>query len=281
MTITFVTFLVAKYAFKVKIDDRVLYGNIALFMIISSFTKKFNAVEMFDGSSVAFDKEAFENLNRVVNEIAGQNQVTIPGNLTVQGNITVDGISTLKQNLTVNNNLLIKKNLAVDGTSTLKNNCTLMKKLSVNDVSTFGRGCIVKNNASVIIQGSGKLKLHNQEMKGDSTYGIVASRFLASKYLCEGGQTYIDKNLGISTNKKSKVNSLEVITSGDEINIASNGANTKEAGVRLLYDGDYKSKNNTGAHFDHSKDVSGNKGYQLKIRKHKGKGNNTPWGSFK
>ena len=51
---------------------------------------------MFDGSSVAFDKEAFENLNRVVNEIAGEGNLTIPDNLIVQGTAQFDRDITCK-----------------------------------------------------------------------------------------------------------------------------------------------------------------------------------------
>ena len=67
---------------------------------------------MFDGSSVAFDKEAFENLNRIVNEIAGDGRLTVPGNLDVKGNVTVDGTTVFKNHVKLKNN----KGMYVEGT---------------------------------------------------------------------------------------------------------------------------------------------------------------------
>jgi hypothetical protein len=84
---------------------------------------------MFDGSSVAFDKEAFENLNRIVNEIAGDGRLTIPGNLIVQGT------AQFHQDAFFNKDAIIDKSLLVKDKATV--NKTLDSKGSFNNYGVF------------------------------------------------------------------------------------------------------------------------------------------------
>lgn len=118
LTILFVILLLTKYGFNKKIHEKYFLGIIALFLLSNTFGNKYSAIEMFDGSSIAFDKEAFENLNRVVNEIAGEGKLTVPGNLNVQGNVTVDGTTVFNNDCSIKGN----KSLIVEGKGSVKLN---------------------------------------------------------------------------------------------------------------------------------------------------------------
>ena len=126
LTILFAVLVLAKYVFNVKIHEKYFFGVAALLAIASNFGTKYSAIEMFDGSSVAFDKEAFENLNRVVNEIAGEGKLTIPGNLIVDGTCTVKGTSNLKDVVTLN------MGLNVDGMTNLRNHVNVSQGKQLN-----------------------------------------------------------------------------------------------------------------------------------------------------
>ena len=126
LTIAFVIIVLAKYVFNAKIHEKYFFGVAALLAIASNFGTKYSAIEMFDGSSVAFDKEAFENLNRVVNEIAGEGKLTIPGNLIVDGTCTVKGTSNLKDVVTLN------MGLNVDGMTNLRNHVNVSQGKQLN-----------------------------------------------------------------------------------------------------------------------------------------------------
>lgn len=60
-----------------------------LIIIQNCNVKTISKIETFDGSQVVFDKDAFINLNRIVKEIAGEGNLTVPGNLIVQGKTTL------------------------------------------------------------------------------------------------------------------------------------------------------------------------------------------------
>ena len=205
LTIVFVILVLAKYVFNAKIHERYIFGVAALLAIFSNFGKQHSAIEMFDGSSVAFDKEAFENLNRIVNEIAGDGRLTVPGNLIVKGtakfekNCTLDKKLTVKDTSTFEKDCTLKKKLTVKDTSTFEKDCTLKKKLDVEGNSTFNGNCTIKGNKNMIVEGSGSVKINNQSMTGSSSNGIVGPKFLADSFQCTGNRTYIDKTNGIRT----------------------------------------------------------------------------------
>lgn len=85
---------VLNYAEQITIDPKLLIMlvTIALYVVYMTLKHRHKSdVEGFEGSSVAFDKEAFINLNKIVNELVKQDQVIIPGNLVVKGKIECEG----------------------------------------------------------------------------------------------------------------------------------------------------------------------------------------------
>lgn len=165
ISILFLALIILKYVFDMKIHDKYIYIVLALLLLKMNATSKYSAIEMFDGSSIAFDKEAFENLNRVVNEIAGQGKLTIPGNLIVQGTATFDKDVTMQKKLTVNEDV------------------TMKKKLTVKDIATFDKDTKI----------NGHLFIKNQKLEGSSSYGIIANKLLANEYICQGGRYKLKK----------------------------------------------------------------------------------------
>ena len=155
LTIVFVTLVLAKYVFNAKIHEKYIFGVAALLALATNFGKQHSAIEMFDGSSVAFDKEAFENLNRIVNEIAGDGRLTVPGNLIVKGtakfekDCTLDKKLTVKDTSTFEKDCTLKKKLTVKDTSTFEKDCTMKKKLTVKDTSTFEKDCTLNKKLTV------------------------------------------------------------------------------------------------------------------------------------
>jgi hypothetical protein len=91
------------YAGHIKVDTglMILLMSIALYVSTKENQKTQknkrtkNKVEPLDGSTVAFDKEAFVNLNKIVNELVKEDQVTIAGNLVVKGKTTFEDDMTL------------------------------------------------------------------------------------------------------------------------------------------------------------------------------------------
>lgn len=133
--ILFLSLIIFKYKLNYKIDDSYFYLIIGIFMFSSSL----NITEGFDGSSIAFDKSSFENLNRVVNEIASSGNLTVPANLIVKGNISVDGSSTLKGTSTIKGDSYFNKNVIIDKSILVKENATVNKTLdSKGNFNNYG-----------------------------------------------------------------------------------------------------------------------------------------------
>ena len=99
-------------------SEHIMMLILSLF-VLNPLMRKNDAVEFYDGSQTAFDKEAFINLNRVVSELAGSGNLTIPGNLTVSGDLHM-GTSKIP--------------------SISKDNYAIVKKLKVGSVPDPGDG---------------------------------------------------------------------------------------------------------------------------------------------
>jgi len=84
------------YAGYIKVDTNLMMLLVTIALYTSSIqksnqkTQHSQNVEPLDGSTVAFDKEAFVNLNAIVNELVKKDSVTIPGNLIVKGKTTFE-----------------------------------------------------------------------------------------------------------------------------------------------------------------------------------------------
>lgn len=94
MLVMVVIVTVLNYAEQITVDPKLLTMLVAIALYVvykTNDAKKPTAdVEGFEGSSVAFDKEAFINLNKIINELVKKDQVTIPGNLVVKGKVTFE-----------------------------------------------------------------------------------------------------------------------------------------------------------------------------------------------
>ena len=104
VTITIITIL--NYLEVMNVDLKLLFVLLSIGLCIvykykAEFPKPDSKVEAFSGSEVAFDKEAFINLNKIVAELLKKNQTTIPGNLIVEGTITCKGTAHFEQNLNI------------------------------------------------------------------------------------------------------------------------------------------------------------------------------------
>ena len=94
--ITIIIIASLNYADYIKVDTKLMMVLLAIALYVTAKqTQKSNQkiqksqkVEPLDGSAVAFDKDAFVNLNAIVNELVKKDSVTIPGNLVVLGKTT-------------------------------------------------------------------------------------------------------------------------------------------------------------------------------------------------
>ena len=96
-----------------KITTLFLLMILGIQMLGYSIDKSQGKLECFDGSEVAFDKEAFENLNAVVKEIADSGNMTVPANLIVKGNVSVNGDTNLNKKLVTKGDATLEKNVVV------------------------------------------------------------------------------------------------------------------------------------------------------------------------
>ena len=93
--ITIIIIASLNYADYIKVDTKLMMVLLAIALYVTAkqnqkSNQQSQKVEPLDGSSVAFDKEAFVNLNKIVNELVKKDQVTIPGNLIVKGKTTFE-----------------------------------------------------------------------------------------------------------------------------------------------------------------------------------------------
>lgn len=190
IALAFCALVIAKYVFKYKIDDVYIAALVAIMALIFAFNKPKPEpkVEMFSGSAVAFDKEAFENLNRIVYEIAGDGNLTIPGNLIVEGSVTIknknntgDGLNdnamiiegeNADEKVTINKegNISTTGTLDVDGKLTANSNVEIIK--TPNDDTT---GKLTAHTVYTHIVDTDQLKGHafknsSVEKKRNSIY---------------------------------------------------------------------------------------------------------------
>ena len=113
--IVIIMITIMNYADYIKVDTKLMMVLLAIALYVTAKqtqksnqkTQQSQKVEPLDGSAVAFDKEAFVNLNKIVNELVKKDQVTIPGNLIVKGKTTfeadmnVKGVTTMEKDLNV------------------------------------------------------------------------------------------------------------------------------------------------------------------------------------
>ena len=277
--------IIAKYILNIAIQEAHLYILFALYAVLASFSgKRISAIEMFDGSSIAFDTEAFENLNRIVNEIAGDGKLTIPGDLIVHGKSYLNNELQVRGKSYLNNELQVKGESMLNNTLQVKGKSYLNNELQVQGNSVLNNTLQVKgktnlNDTLMLIKGKKQCALHLDErtlfIDSDINVrgiGVDDNAVFHSNVLMSRGK---NTNAMMNTNdNKNHIHRLytnwkDVIKTGDEINIATRGKSIAEPGLRLLYDENSKSRNSQHAKFDQFQNLKGEKDYKIKIRKHK------------
>ena len=188
LIIVMIVLKMMKYNSKICNETNIII-MMAIWMIMQ---ERKRVVEGFDGSSIAFDADAFKNLNRVVNEIAGSGNLTIPANLIVKGKT------------------ICESDINVKGTTTFENNVKL------------------NGNKSLTLD-TGKIFINKQKLEGNPTHGFIGPKFLASSFKCQDGKVYIDRTKGIvgtdmRITKDARMDgSLTVYGEGKFQNIAKKG----------------------------------------------------------
>ena len=131
-------------------SEHIMMLILSLF-VLNPLMRKNDAIEFYDGSQTAFDKEAFINLNRVVSELAGSGNLTIPGNLTVSGNLHM-GTSKIP--------------------SISKDNYAIVKKLKVGSVADPGDGEITAKTGFFGTADTTKMRITDRNI-GNKTAGDI------------------------------------------------------------------------------------------------------------
>ena len=111
--IIIIVLMLMNYADYVELEPKLvmLMFSIALYVMFKCSTTS-SKVEPFNGGSVAFDKDAFANLNKLVSALVNKDETRIPGNLVVDGTITVKDTNKKGNNITGATN--------ITGTTTIK-----------------------------------------------------------------------------------------------------------------------------------------------------------------
>lgn len=183
----------------IKINKVNTYTGVILILLIVIHCASFfgdnskTTLEYFDGSEVAFDKEAFENLNAIVKEIADSGNLTIPANLIVQGTATINGDTTLKGKTTV------------EGISELKGVTNLQNTLNC-------KGQVNTNSAAGVNINKGNLHMKGSlyKYKGGTTLEVIggAGPFYINTH---GGTTYTGTGyFGATENKKLRITESKI-----------------------------------------------------------------------
>lgn len=121
-----------------------------------------------DGTSVAIDKTAFENLNRIVKELFKTDRTVIPGDLEIQGNLIVNGV--------IPGDLKIQGNLIVGG------HASVLKQMMVMD--TF----YCQNIITLISYNSGDQYVNNMNVLHGYTAGYFAANYNTEDYTTQQAQ---------------------------------------------------------------------------------------------
>ena len=103
------------YAEHIKVNTNLMILLVTIALYVNAQTQKTHQqkVEPLDGSTVAFDKEAFVNLNAIVNELVKKDSVTIPGNLIVKGTTVLEDAVTAKKQVTFEDAVTAKKKINI------------------------------------------------------------------------------------------------------------------------------------------------------------------------
>jgi hypothetical protein len=241
LTICFVLLVILKYVFQVNIHEKYLFFIAGVLAISTNFGRKSSAIEMFDGSTVAFDREAFENLNRVVNEIAGEGKITIPGNLEVLGTTTLKKKLTCEDQAHFNKFSRFNENLECNKFCTVKEKLIATKLLEVGGTSTL-RGALNVDGISTLKNTLNVKKESNFDKRIDSTKeGIRTNKIFGplgdsrSRHL---GLPKITVESPVDFTSDCKIKNLDVLKTGDEIQIAVKQKSGGEEYLKLLYDTD-------------------------------------------
>ena len=96
--LTLMIFQIYFKSFKTVSDKQILFVLILVLLCDKLFNKskkEHNTSDLapvtVDGAAAVFDAEAFDNLNKIVKELAGSGTFTIPGDVIIEGTLQVKG----------------------------------------------------------------------------------------------------------------------------------------------------------------------------------------------
>ena len=165
------------YAGYIKVDTNLMMLLVTIALYTSSIqksnqkTQHSQNVEPLDGSTVAFDKEAFVNLNAIVNELVKKDSVTIPGNLIVKGELKVQHPDHAEDD---------------------KANFRIM--VAKNGVARLGN----QHGGEIHFDHDGWKRFYTWEKPGEYTRGIHATEFYTDQILSPGGKIQFNATHGIN-----------------------------------------------------------------------------------
>jgi hypothetical protein len=198
--IVIIMITIMNYADYIKVDTKLMMVllSIALYVTAKNMQKSKNQntnkkVEPLEGSTVAFDKEAFVILNKIVNELVKQDSVTIPGNLIVKGALTVMNPSHDEND---------KANFRI--------------KVSDDGIARVGN----QHGGEINFDQDGWLRCSNWEKPGELKKGIAAEQLWCGTYIdTRGGKLEFDATHGINIQHGEQYIRIKSGV-GSEVNIA-------------------------------------------------------------
>lgn len=222
IVLSFIGIIITGLSINKKIPFKIEYLLLLTFtlIIIQNFNKStISKIETFDGSQVVFDKDAFVNLNRIVKEIAGDGNLTIPGNLIVQGNTTLQKDLTVDKTATMKGKTIMKDDCKLEGQKTLESH--FLKVDTIEGKSYGGNKIQMKPGLEFINYGNSKVRLSengNMEGKEIKYEQLINGDSLIFNH--QGGLWLINANVFIKdgkTNKFIKINDGNIADVGSII----------------------------------------------------------------
>jgi len=203
--ITIIIIASLNYADYIKVDMKLMMVLLAIALYVTAKqnqkTQHSKKVEPLDGSTVAFDKEAFVNLNNIVNQLVKKDSVTIPGNLIVMGTTTME------------KDLNVKTTATVDGTTTCNGEfvCEGRSSFKMRDgvYSHINEGGICKIRSKLLLDAWGKsdatFECHGIIARGgiSARESITADNDITAKSSLSAGQNLV---VGGATTLKGTLN---------------------------------------------------------------------------
>lgn len=192
------------YADYIKVDTKLMMVLVTIALYVTAkqtqksqkINKTSKKVEPLDGSTVAFDKEAFVNLNNIVNELVKKDSVTIPGNLIVKGTTTMEKDLNVKAHATVDGTTICNGAFTCEGVSSFKMKDKVYSHINWTDGTCYIRGSILLDAA-----GGTNANVHCHDVHARNS--VIAKNDISASSSVSAGQNLI---VGGATTLKGTLN---------------------------------------------------------------------------